>query len=113
MAMTDERNRARAVAGLGAGPADETTRASDQPGNQPWALVPAPESSVAEPLVVPNQLWSPADPAAYDGGKPTQITPLADLDAAGIGRRDDARWTGLLEVIPTRADYVLDLLRAN
>ena len=113
MAMTDPSTKPADTAGLGAGPADETAMASDQPGNRPWAPVPAPGSTVAAPLVVPNQLWSAADPAAYDGGKPTEITHLADLEAAGIGRRDDARWTGMLEVIPTKADYVLDLLRAN
>jgi NADH-quinone oxidoreductase subunit B len=84
----------------------------DRPAN-PWALIPRPDATVAEPLVVRNDLWAPADPAAYDGGRPAEITHLADLEAAGIGRRDDARWTGVLEIIPTKADYVLDLVRAN
>jgi NADH-quinone oxidoreductase subunit B len=107
MAMTDERTRRVRQLGSGAEQPDA------EPGAAPWALVPAPEMAVAEPLVVRNELWAPADPAAYDGGQPAEITHLADLEAAGVGRRDDARWTGLLEVIPTKADYVLDLLRAN
>ena len=31
----------------------------------------------------------------------------------GLGRREDARWSGALEVIPTRAYVVLDLIRVN
>ena len=65
------------------------------------------------PIVVPNSLWQAADPEAYDGGRPTDITHLAEFEASGLGRRDDARWGGLLEVIPTKADYVLDLIRMN
>ena len=34
-------------------------------------------------------------------------------EASGAGRRDDARWSGPLEIIPTKADYVLDLIRMN
>jgi len=73
----------------------------------------APGAEVAAPIVVPNTLWSAADPAAYRGGQPPDITHLAEVAASGSGRRDDARWSGLLEAIPTKADIVLDLLRAN
>jgi NADH-quinone oxidoreductase subunit B len=68
----------------------------------------------AEAIVVPNTLWTPADPAAY-GGQPVELTPslaLKRFDETGGGRRDDARW-GALDVIPTKADYVLDLIRLN
>ena len=68
----------------------------------------------AEPIVVPNTLWTPADPAAY-GGQPVELAPslaLKRYDETGGGRRDDARW-GALDVIPTKADYVLDLIRLN
>ena len=73
----------------------------------------APGAEVTAPIVVPNTLWSAADPAAYRGGQPPDITHLAEVAASGSGRRDDARWSGLLEAIPSKADIVLDLLRAN
>ena len=76
------------------------------------AVVVAPEHRVSEPIVVPNTLWVSADPAAYPTG-PTDHTHLADFEKSGLGRRDNARWSGALEVIPTKADYVLDLIRAN
>jgi hypothetical protein len=53
------------------------------------------------------------DPTAYEGGRPTAITHLAEFEASGLGRRDDARWSAPLEIIPTKADVVLDLIRAN
>ena len=65
------------------------------------------------PIVVPNTLWQAADPEAYDGGRESDITHLREFEASGLGRRDDARWSGVLEVIPTKADYVLDLIRMN
>jgi NADH-quinone oxidoreductase subunit B len=68
---------------------------------------------VTEPIVVRNDLWNPADPNAYSGGQPADITHLAEFGATEAGRHDDARWSGILEIIPTKADFVLDLLRAN
>ena len=66
------------------------------------------------PIVVPNTLWQAADPEAYDGGRATRHhPPRASSRRASRGRRDDARWGGVLEVIPTKADYVLDLIRMN
>jgi NADH-quinone oxidoreductase subunit B len=78
------------------------------------ALVPSGgPGAVAEPLVVPNTLWRAADPAAYRGGPGgLEHAHLAEVERSGIAHRDDARW-GALEVIPTKADLVLDLLRAN
>jgi NADH-quinone oxidoreductase subunit B len=99
--------------GPGKGPADVTTVGSDQPGNKPDALAVRGATAVAEPIVVRNEFWAAANPLAYDGGRPAEITHLADVEASGIATRDDARWSGILEVIPTKADYVLDLLRAN
>ncbi len=64
------------------------------------------------PIVVPNTLWVSTDPAAYDGGQASQDTHLREFGATDAGRHDDARW-GALEVIPTKADIVLDLIRAN
>jgi NADH-quinone oxidoreductase subunit B len=70
-------------------------------------------SALTEPIVVKNDLWAPADPLAYDGGRPAEITHLAKLEHDRSLRVDDARWSGMLDVIPTKADIVLDLLRAN
>ncbi len=62
---------------------------------------------------MPNTLWQAADPEAYSGGQQSDITHLAEFEASGLGRRDDARWSGALEIIPTKADVVLDLIRVN
>jgi hypothetical protein len=98
--------------GLGTGPSDETQIASDVAA-QPALPATRPSDALASPLVVRNTLWQSTDPAAYDGGRATDITHLAEFEASGAGRRDDARWSGVLEVIPTKADYVLDLIRMN
>ncbi len=71
-----------------------------------------PDGSVDRPLVVANTLWSAADPAAYNGGQPPAVTHLRELERNG-DHSDNARFTGALEIIPTKADYVLDLIRAN
>jgi len=97
--------------GLGTGPADETPIASDH-ADQPPLPATTRSDEVIAPIVVPNSLWQAADPLAYDGGRPSDITHLRAFEASGLGRRDDARWGGVLEVIPTKADYVLDLIRA-
>ena len=87
---------------------------SDQSGNSPAALVVPGSRAVAEPLVLRNELWAPADPTAYAASdSQVDVTHLAEFGATDAGRHDDARWSGILEVIPTKADYVLDLLRAN
>ena len=70
-------------------------------------------SALVEPIVVPNTLWRSTDPTAYQGGLDSDITHLAALEHDPELRRDNARWTGPLEVIPTKADYVLDLIRMN
>jgi len=108
MALTPDEAR-----NLGTGPDDITQKASDHPGNEPGALATAEPHDVSAPIVVPNALWQSTDPAAYGGGQPTDITHLRELADGDALRRDDARWSGALEVIPTKADYVLDLIRAN
>ncbi len=65
-----------------------------------------------QPIVVPNTLWKPTGPLAYEGGLPPEVTHLREFGEGMEGRRDDARW-GALQVIPTRADYIADLIRAN
>lgn len=68
------------------------------------------DRAVVAPIVVPNTAWVAADPAAYNGGKPPTITHLAQLELEPKG--DNGRW-GALDVIPTKADLLLDYLRAN
>jgi hypothetical protein len=92
---------------------DAAPMSSDQSANAPSALTVPGTSAITAPIVLGNKLWAAADPLAYDGGRPAEITHLAEYGATQDGRRDDARWSGILEVIPTKADYVLDLLRAN
>ncbi len=107
MAMTPDETR-----GLGVGPADETQMGSDQPGNQPAALVTTERRDLSEPIRVSNTLWRSTDPTAYPEGR-VEITHLREVGETDLLRRDDARWSGALEVIPTKAYYVLDLIRAN
>jgi NADH-quinone oxidoreductase subunit B len=77
------------------------------------ALVPAGDTAVAEPIVVPNTLWRADDPRAYAGGAAgLDIAHLAAVETSGTASRDDARW-GALDVIPTTADNVIDLIRMN
>jgi NADH-quinone oxidoreductase subunit B len=76
------------------------------------ALTTAAPKDVSEPIIVPNSLWRPADPTAYNGGQPPTITHLREWEATG-DQSDNARWSGALEIIPTKADYVLDLIRVN
>ena len=69
-------------------------------------------SEVAAPIVVPNGLWTPDVPGAA-AARTSELTHLREWATTEDARRDDARWGGALEVIPTKADYVLDLIRAN
>ena len=100
------------AANLGTGPDDATGVASDVAA-QPALPATRPSDAVASPIVVPNTLWQSADSAAYDGGRATDITHLREYEASGAARRDDGHWGSALEVIPTKADYVLDLIRMN
>jgi NADH-quinone oxidoreductase subunit B len=84
---------------------------SDQPSNEEVALVTGTERSLAEPIVVENSLWRAANPQAYAGGAPSQITHLREFALHGE-THDNGRW-GALTIIPTKADYVLDLIRLN
>jgi NADH-quinone oxidoreductase subunit B len=112
MALDNDRLN-RQAKNLGVGASDVTQMPADQPGNRPGALMTQAPSDVAEPIVVPNTLWQSVDPDAYGGGRPTDITHLGELAKTPGAMRDDARWSGPLELIPTKADYVLDLIRAN
>jgi NADH-quinone oxidoreductase subunit B len=76
------------------------------------AMAEALPGSLAAPIVVPNTLWSPVSPLAYDGGRPADVDHLRELATLDEQRRDDARW-GALQVVPTTADHVIDLIRTN
>jgi NADH-quinone oxidoreductase subunit B len=77
------------------------------------ALVPAPDATVTEPIVVPNTLWRADDARAYSGGPAgLDIAHLAAVEASDAAYRDDARWAAL-DVIPTTADNIIDLIRMN
>src|SRR5262245_54542020 len=91
----------------GATPGDGAPVSPDQTGNASTALAVRGRTDVVEPIVVPNTLWQSTDPTAYQGGLEPDITHLAALEHDPAMRRDDARWSGPLEVIPTKADYVL------
>jgi NADH-quinone oxidoreductase subunit B len=93
-------------------PSDAPQAPSDEPGAKPAALATAEPRDVIEPIVVPNTLWAALSPEAYGGGRPSEYTHLSKLEHSDLVRRDDARW-GALEVIPTKADLVLDLIRMN
>jgi NADH-quinone oxidoreductase subunit B len=100
------------VRNLGTGPEDATQAPSDA-SDQPALIATRPSDALLEPVVVANTLWTSPNPAAYAGHEATDVTHLREFEASGLGRRDDARWGGMLEVIPTKADYVLDLIRMN
>jgi NADH-quinone oxidoreductase subunit B len=107
------RESVEGAAGLGVGPADVTQMPHDQPGNVP-AVLPggAARDALIEPIVMPNTLWTSVNPIAYNGGRPPETTHLREWAQTEDAVRDNARW-GALELIPTKADYILDLIRAN
>ena len=65
------------------------------------ALATAPRGTIAEPIVVPNAVWAPADPKAYLGGRVPTVAHLAELEV-GFDRSDNARWSGLSRSSPRR-----------
>jgi len=86
---------------------------SDKTPGAASALVVPESADIVEPLIVPNTFWTSSAPGAYVGGTEPDHTHLAQLETDAASRRDDARWSGPLEIIPTKADYVLDLIRMN
>ena len=76
----------------------------------------------ARPPTWSSRSWSPTrcgprpTRAAYGPGTTglnADIEHLREVEASGILSRDNARWSGALEIVPTKADYILDLIRAN
>ena len=82
---------------------------SPEPGS---GLVAAAPHDVSAPLVVPNTLWASSSPTAYASDAPpyNHLMDLRETDPDAV--RDIARW-GALEVVPTKADYITDLIRMN
>src|SRR5437867_10521941 len=78
--------------------ADPMPMPSDAPGNEPAMLTVAGERAVSEPIVVANTLWRSTHEAAYSGGLPPAITHLRDVELGN--KRDDAPWSGALDIIP-------------
>jgi NADH-quinone oxidoreductase subunit B len=72
------------------------------------------ESAVATspggPIIIPNSTWKPADPEAYDGGRPANVDHLKEHEFED--KFDNGRW-GALDIVPTSADLILDYIRAN
>ena len=84
---------------------------SHEPSNEQVALEASHAADMTvEPLVVPNTFWTSTNPQAYMGGMPSQITHLRDHEFED--KTDTGRWRAL-DIIPTKADYVLDLIRLN
>jgi NADH-quinone oxidoreductase subunit B len=94
------------------GPAEAGASAAGTEAPPDAALVAATPRDLASPIVVPNTLWSPLHAEAYGGARETAHTHLRELEGADAYLSDTARW-GALEVIPTKADYVIDLIRMN
>jgi NADH-quinone oxidoreductase subunit B len=74
-------------------------------------LVTAPAGGVMAPLVVPNTLWTSNSPGAYESTE-AAYTHLSTFGKGDLELADTARW-GQLEVIPTKADLLVDLIRMN
>jgi NADH-quinone oxidoreductase subunit B len=92
-----------------ANPDEPITMASDALTNTSVLPVDA-RTDLVKPIIVENSLWTSANPQAYAGGQPSQITHLRELELGD--KSDNGRW-GALDIIPTKADYVLDLIRLN
>jgi len=89
-------------------PAGDATAASGGDSS----LVATSGRDVTQPIVVPNTLWSSIRPDAYGGEDASPFTHLRNLEGSDLALSDTARW-GQLEVIPTKADLVIDLIRMN
>ena len=94
---------------------DITNPTNDGPDGEPEAKTPSDERALAAspgsgPIIIPNSTWKPADPEAYDGGRPASIDHLKEHEFEE--KFDNGRW-GALDVVPTNADYILDYIRAN
>ena len=99
------------VTGPDVGSGDDARTAHDQPDQPSASLVAASPADLMAPIVVPNTLWTSASPGAYASTAPA-FTHLRELAHDELALADTARW-GQLEVIPTKADLLVDLIRMN
>ncbi len=96
---------------LAIGPDDATQMGSDQPGQHPGVLVAAQPKDVQAPIVVPNTLWTSTSPGAY-AAEGVPYTHLRTIRTEHPEALEPTRW-GALDVVPTKADYITDLIRMN
>jgi NADH-quinone oxidoreductase subunit B len=98
--------------GPGEGPAPARPAADASPAaDAASSLVTAAPADLAAPIVVPNTLWSSTSAGAYASTEPA-YTHLSRFQKGDLELADTARW-GALEVIPTKADLIVDLIRMN
>ena len=86
--------------------------ASDQPGNDPAALAVRGTTAVDRADRRPEHALAVGRPDRLQRRPRSEITHLRELELEAQ-RRDNAPLGRPLEVIPTKADYVLDLIRMN
>ncbi len=99
------------VRGPGVEP-DDDLQAAASSGGRGSSLMTSADRDVAQPIVVPNTLWTSVRADAYGGEDASPFTHLRDLEGSDLVLSDTARW-GQLEVIPTKADLIVDLIRMN
>ncbi len=87
MALTRSPRQARRPKGAGS----PSTAGSPSPAGSPSVPATTTGREVVQPIVVPNTLWQSTNPLAYDGGRPSEITHLADVERSGTAARDNAR----------------------
>jgi NADH-quinone oxidoreductase subunit B len=85
--------------------------AADVPAADSTSLSAAAAGDVMAPIVVPNTLWTSTSPGAYASVGPA-YTHLAEMQRGDLALADTARW-GQLQVVPTKADLLVDLIRMN
>jgi NADH-quinone oxidoreductase subunit B len=75
-------------------------------------LIAAKPGDLTTPIVVPNTMWQSSNPLAYQGATTDQLAEYAAFAQTDAGRHDDGRWSQL-QVVPTTADNIIDLIRTN
>jgi NADH-quinone oxidoreductase subunit B len=91
---------------------DEVVRtgSEEEPGAAAGLVTAAP-GDVTNPIIVANNLWTSENAGAYLSVGPAD-THLRDVALDDHANADTRRW-GALEVVPTKADLITDLIRMN
>ena len=91
---------------------DEVVRtgSEEEPGTSAGLVTAAP-GDVTNPIVVANNLWTSENAGAYQSVGPA-YTHLRDVALDDHANADTGRW-GALDVVPTKADLITDLIRMN